>query len=716
VPAIPSDYAERVYAGVLGKLIGVYLGRPFEGWTYERIMQELGPINFYVNERRDVALRSHHLVVTDDDISGTFAFPRALADCGFPARISSEQIGNGWLNYIVEDRSVLWWGGLGNSTEHTAYLRLKSGIPAPQSGSIELNGKTVAEQIGAQIVIDGWAMASPGNPEQAAYLAEQAGRVSHDGESVHAAKLLAAIEAQAFVEVDIQKLLDVGLGFVPEDCLVRRVVEDVREWHAGDNSNDWERTRALIAERYGYDKFKGNCHVIPNHALIILATLYGADNFQSAMRIANTAGWDTDCNAGNVGCLFGIRRGLAGIDAGPDFRKPIADRMYISTADGGASITDSVIEANALIQAGHILAGSKAPAPAKNGARFNFEFPGSLQGFSVTSSGAAFLHDVEIGNVEGHSRDGRRSLAIGFRRLSRGRVARVATPTFFDKDVFTMPIYQLLACPTLYSGQHVECRVEAAPGMKDISVRLFASVYNERDELSHIHGERQQLAPGREAILAWRVPDTGGYPIFEIGLEFETQGSFGIDGRAYLDYLTWAGAPEVELRRPDNNLSTMWKHAWVNNVSQFQTRWEGLRVTNGEGIGFISQGTRDWRDYRVRSEITPLLARSWGLAARVQGRERYYALMFEAVDGGRVKLVKRDHDETILATDRFGWELDRPYAVELRLRGTEIQALIDGKEMFLVRDEDGQPLRGGAIGLVVDTGSIATQAVHVSPI
>jgi len=53
VPAIPNDYSERVYAGVLGKLIGVYLGRPFEGWTYERIMEELGPINFYVNERHD---------------------------------------------------------------------------------------------------------------------------------------------------------------------------------------------------------------------------------------------------------------------------------------------------------------------------------------------------------------------------------------------------------------------------------------------------------------------------------------------------------------------------------------------------------------------------------------------------------------------------------------------------------------------------------------
>src|SRR5580692_1386552 len=400
VPAIQHDYAERVYAGVLGKLIGVYLGRPFEGWTYERIMQELGPINYYVNERRDVALRSHHLVVTDDDVSGTFAFPRALADNGFPKQLTSRQIGNGWLNYIVEDRSILWWGGIGNSTEHTAYLRLKSGIEAPRSGSIELNGKTVAEQIGAQIFIDGWAMASPGNPEQAAYLAEQAGSVSHDGESVHAAKLLAAMEAQAFVENDVQKLIDTGLAFVPADCLIRRVVNDVRDWHAGDNGNDWERTRALIAGRYGYDKFKGNCHVVPNHALIILATLYGGDSFQTAMRIANTAGWDTDCNAGNVGCLFGIRTGLAGIDAGPDFRTPIADRMYISTADGGGSITDAVIEAQSLIAAGHRLAGSLPNVATKGGARFSFQYPGSLQGFRVKSDTVDCLRSLDISNVE----------------------------------------------------------------------------------------------------------------------------------------------------------------------------------------------------------------------------------------------------------------------------------------------------------------------------
>ena len=46
-----------------------------------------------------------------------------------------------------------------------------SGIEAPASGSMELNGKVVAEQIGAQIFIDGWAMIAPGDPDLAVRLA-----------------------------------------------------------------------------------------------------------------------------------------------------------------------------------------------------------------------------------------------------------------------------------------------------------------------------------------------------------------------------------------------------------------------------------------------------------------------------------------------------------------------------------------------------------------
>jgi ADP-ribosylglycohydrolase len=100
--SIPSDYLERVYAGVLGKLIGVYLGRPFEGWSYQRIVKELGEIDYYVHDRLGVPL-----VVTDDDVSGTFTFIRALAEHGVKEDLSAEEIGKIWLNSIVEQRSIL---------------------------------------------------------------------------------------------------------------------------------------------------------------------------------------------------------------------------------------------------------------------------------------------------------------------------------------------------------------------------------------------------------------------------------------------------------------------------------------------------------------------------------------------------------------------------------------------------------------------------------
>ena len=31
-----QKYQNQIYAGVLGKIIGVYLGRPVEGWSYKK--------------------------------------------------------------------------------------------------------------------------------------------------------------------------------------------------------------------------------------------------------------------------------------------------------------------------------------------------------------------------------------------------------------------------------------------------------------------------------------------------------------------------------------------------------------------------------------------------------------------------------------------------------------------------------------------------------
>src|SRR6201991_4103484 len=263
---LPNDHLERVYAAVLGKLVGVYLGRPFEGWTYQKIMEELGPIEYYVHERLN-----QPLVVTDDDVAGTFTFIRALEDYGIKPNLSAEEGSKAWLNYIVEERSILWWGGNGNSTEHTAWLNLKKGVAAPASGSFVINGQAFAEQIGAQIFIDGWAMVAPCQPELAARLAEQAGKVSHDGESVYAAMLWAAMEAEAFGSADIDHLLDTGLAQIPRDSLIAKLIADVRAWHR--EHPDWRDTRQKIQDNYGYDKYPGICHVVPNLAQQVMAVV-----------------------------------------------------------------------------------------------------------------------------------------------------------------------------------------------------------------------------------------------------------------------------------------------------------------------------------------------------------------------------------------------------------------------------------------------------------
>ena len=108
-----KDYQNQIYSGVLGKIIGVYLGRPVEGWSFEKIREHFGEVYYYKGH-----ITGAPLIVPDDDISGTFAFFRALEDNGCSARLTAEDIGNAWLNYIVENETILWWGGLCRSTEH----------------------------------------------------------------------------------------------------------------------------------------------------------------------------------------------------------------------------------------------------------------------------------------------------------------------------------------------------------------------------------------------------------------------------------------------------------------------------------------------------------------------------------------------------------------------------------------------------------------------
>jgi ADP-ribosylglycohydrolase len=688
----PNDYLERVYAGVLGKIIGVYLGRPFEGWTHQRIETELGEIWNYVHAQFGVPL-----VVADDDISGTFTFLRALPDHGGTADLTPEKIGLTWLNYIVENRSILWWGGMGNSTEHTAFLRLKSGIPAPLSGAIATNGKTVAEQIGAQIFIDGWALVSPGNPGLAVELARKAASVSHDGEAIYAAQLVAAMEAQAFIDSRIDQLIETGLSYLPPDCLITRLVNDVRNWHQTDG--DWRLTRERIEKIYGYDKFPGNCHVIPNHAIIMLSLLYSEDDFRHALMIANTSGWDTDCNSGNVGCLMGIKNGLAAID--PKLREPIADRLFLSSADGGRCLTDAVRETYEICRAAHQL-GQAPPIPIpKNGARFHFELPGSVQGFQVepNTRGACLACDAD-----------KHGLALDFKELPDDSPVRIATPTFIPPDSIDASHYSLMACPTLYPGNVVQGRLIAhSENSALVRVFPFIAYYGGRDELHYHRGPALTLAPGAAEHFQWQIEELNGAPIAQFGLEVSS--NCAASGRLYVDYIDWSGTATAVFRRPDAD-GKMWLRAWINAVDHVGTRWaSAFHLSQNRGTGLFIQGSRDWQNYTVEAGIMSEPAKSFGLAARVQGLTRYYALMLGLEQS--LRLIRNYDGVQVLAEVPYRWSWSERYHFNLGVNGTTIIGSINGTELIRYDDADAVLLDGG-IALVCEEGLIMTDEVKVT--
>ncbi len=717
---LQSDYVERVYAGVLGKIIAVYLGRPIEGWSYEQIMKRFGEINYYVHE----AL-GEPLIVTDDDLSGTFTFVRAMSDYGNSLDLTPGQIGQTWLNYIVEGKTILWWGGIGDVTEHTAYLRLKRGIQPPRSGSIELNGPIMAEQIGAQIFIDSWGLIAPGDPELAADLARRAACVSHDGEAIYGAQVVAALVALAFVEPDINKMIDSAVSMIPADSTTCRMIEKLRDWHAG--QPDWHQTLARIDSDYSRDHYPGNCHIVPNHARIILALLYGDDDFQKSLMVVNTSGFDSDCNSGNVGCIMGVKKGLAGLDAGPDWRGPVADRLYLPTADGGNSISDAVGETYKLVNIARGLRGL-APLAAKNGARYHFSLPGSVQGFE-SETGRESANAVTIENVPGHSNSGDRSLALRYHRLAPGRIARAATPAFIPSkeiaDYFDERGYRLLASPTLYPGQVVSARLVADAANADtVKLRLYARHYNEDDALAIIGGEPARLPPGAEVDLSWRVPETGNQPIAAIGIEIT--GENGASGAVYLDWLTWQGAPNMQLNRPAisdagqerRKRPKFWKKAWIYALDSSERfdAWDywtqAYRLIQNEGRGLLIQGARDWIDYQLAATVMPRVCEAGGIAVRVQGLQRYYALL---LDHERTRIIRVLDGETVLAETDTGWAVEQNYSLRLQVAGNKLTAFVDGERTLEAIDPD-NALTGGGIALIAQTGCIYFDDVSVRPV
>jgi hypothetical protein len=156
----------------------------------------------------------------------------------------------------------------------------------------------------------------------------------------------------------------------------------------------------------------------------------------------------------------------------------------------------------------------------------------------------------------------------------------------------------------------------------------------------------------------------------------------------------------------------MWQRAWVDSGQCIWWGEDTYRLISNEQRTLLSQGVRDWTDYTVSAQMTPHLAKSFGLVARYQGLQRFYALVL--CTDGAARLIKSLDGDHILAQCPFPWQFTKPCNFALRVQGAEIIASIDTKPLFTVTDAR-QPLLGGGIALLCDQGRVGSGPVSVRP-
>ena len=671
-----NNYAEKVYAGFLGMNIGIRLGAPVEPtiWTYDRIQKTYGEIHNYVKEYKNFA--------ADDDVNGPVFFLRALVDDAANRDIEPQDIARAWLNYTREGKGMFWWGGYGISTEHTAYLNLKSGIPAPQSGSIEQNGIVLAEQIGGQIFIDTWGFVNPGNPGKGADYGEAAASVSHDGNGIYGARFMCAAISQAFVSSDILQIIETGLAEIPQNCRYYKIVESVMAFHKK-SPKEWRDCYRYLVEEWGYDRYPGVCHIIPNAGVCIMALLYGEGHFDRTIEIATMAGWDTDCNAGNVGSILGVFCGLKGIPQ--KYRSPINDGIVLSGISGYLNnliIPDYV---NELVQLGYRLSGEKLSSNNRayhynpKSIHFDFELPGSTHNIRIS---APYL--CRIQQTEDKAFSGKGSLSILVDRFVRGNQCRIFYKPFYSRDEFSDERYSPAFSPTVYSGQIMSFQLflEQWTGNETPGIAPYVRTAYDHEILM---GGYTKLINDQWVGIHFTIPDTKGRVIDEAGfiLEGYSPASMKTLGMVYLDDFSING-------KASYTIDTNHCHKEFATITPFTTdhgAWDLYHnklhlMCNEPAMAYC--GNYYARNYRISATVTPLHGKSHLLFVRAQGAKRSYYAGFNGE--GKIVIGKNDFGFSTLAEGNFTWSFNHEYLFAIEVNGNKIQFLIDGNQVLQVED------------------------------
>ena len=279
---------DKIRGGLLGQMLGNLNGLPYEF----KYIQEAGDLKNYVPSLPNGAF-------TDDDTDFEWVYIHTM-----------QKKRTVFLPY--DDVSTLWKERINRSiwsSNRYAHHLMDIDVKPPMTGLMTFN-PWADFNVSGQFLCETFGLLAPAMPQTAAKIGLHYTKVAIDGEPAQTTQLFTSMIATAFVENDINKIMDAGITSVDPNSNTLKIINDVKQWHRQHPVN-WQETRRLLMAKYTWENSgrRDQNGTELNTGAILIAFLYGEGDFAETLKLSFNLGWDADCNAATLGTILGAKIG-----------------------------------------------------------------------------------------------------------------------------------------------------------------------------------------------------------------------------------------------------------------------------------------------------------------------------------------------------------------------------------------------------------------------
>ncbi|MBI5009117.1 MAG: ADP-ribosylglycohydrolase family protein [Bacteroidia bacterium] len=295
-----EDLLDHIYGGWAGMVIGGLEGLPHEFRYNENPRSSLPDFQYLPEGAR-----------TDDD--NDFELTHLyFMDKENTLKLPYKRIAEIWKANMNT--------GIWVANKNARDLMDKGFIP-PATGSTE-NNKAASYNLSGQFCTEAYGMISPGMPGTASELGIYYAHISVSDEPIQAAQFWTALISMNMLSDDpVEEVIIKALQAADSKSAITEAVNDAtKTFHS--YPEDWIAARQVIYRKWVTER-KWNGNSTPsNGAMVILALLYGNEDFYKTLQYAMALGLDADCNAATAGAVIGVKTGFKKIASLPGFSMP----------------------------------------------------------------------------------------------------------------------------------------------------------------------------------------------------------------------------------------------------------------------------------------------------------------------------------------------------------------------------------------------------------